>query len=408
MALTRRGPLEIFMDPSDVSSTKDAMIDWLRINFPMVSIPSGAKTEDVARIVRQQQPHLFPDPTSNHRATESNDLAVLAVQPPYPLLPNINRGSPSETYPPTTSVPQVKRGAPSDLTSPTHPKNKLALSTKSRGDHKKSIKKALPSQQKSKLKSYCLKISKRAKANRANTHQDQAGAVLNTCTDASKKELDALQESLSTDSKVRNTDTKEFNARQESCAAPFLGKPDKRPALSVAEDPWMGDLIALSDLDCFEVENLVIGDDIPPIQPLSKTKSGVDIFIEGRIQAQKVSMLEQTVAHLQEKVDAAQSQSCSDMFEIEKRKDEQNYIISTLRTAIEKIEKQLDNVGLLEEKVVKLEAQVENLNLDLDRAHQEICTHEEIITKLMNASDSEDEMSENDNASSNSSAAGYL
>ncbi|KAH9813412.1 hypothetical protein DFH28DRAFT_930146 [Melampsora americana] len=409
MASTRRGTLKISMDPSDISSTKDVMIDWLRIHFPKVSIPSGAKIDDVARIVRQQQPHLFPDPTSNNRAC--NGLNAGPAQGLYPPLPSLEHEPAPIHGLKTKSDFQGKRAASCALMSPTHPKKKLAFASGIPKLPASQVKKEIPSQK------------KRPKSN----NTKQSGLSHDTSEKPSTNELDALRESLTINSEHSNLDNvnhkedqaqaavvmsgdatkSEIDALRDSRAVDSMGALEERPPLSST-----GDLIDFSVSDCFEVGNLVIGQDIPPIQ-MSGKKSGVDVFIEGRNQQQKISMLEETVAHLKQKVEASESESCSNMFEAEKRKEEQNHMISTLREAIEKVEGQLNGVDLLREKVIKLETEVTHLNCKLDRAHHEICTHEEIIVKLMSADDSEDESTDGDDdehkeANTDSSGSGYF
>lgn len=54
---TGRGSIESTLDPRNPSVNKQTMLDWLRINHPMTPIRSGANKAEVAKIVRDVQPH---------------------------------------------------------------------------------------------------------------------------------------------------------------------------------------------------------------------------------------------------------------------------------------------------------------------------------------------------------------
>ncbi|EGG06090.1 uncharacterized protein MELLADRAFT_63663 [Melampsora larici-populina 98AG31] len=79
---TGRCSIESTLNPSNLSVNKQIMLDWLRINHPMTPIKSGAKKAEVAKIVRDVQPHrerMSKRPASHNLEVPKLDKRVLSL-----------------------------------------------------------------------------------------------------------------------------------------------------------------------------------------------------------------------------------------------------------------------------------------------------------------------------------------
>jgi hypothetical protein len=151
-----RGTLETLLDPSNPSSSKQTMLDWLRIHHPKTVISSKINKDEVAKIVREKQPAcqstyhsvlvfwlsdyhcfltpcyqfsrtsiVFPNPASDSPAVPAGITEI------YPTLEHLRVSSPTISRSKDKADQLVKRAASQDL-EPPYPSKRIGIGRFSR------------------------------------------------------------------------------------------------------------------------------------------------------------------------------------------------------------------------------------------------------------------------------------
>ncbi|EGG00026.1 uncharacterized protein MELLADRAFT_93853 [Melampsora larici-populina 98AG31] len=434
-----RGTSNNVFDPSNPSNNKQAMLDWLRINHPMTPIKSNANKAEVAKIVREQQPQFFPNPSSDAPA----QFIAQDIKPQYPSLKNLPASSLMNSQLADQSGQMAKRAASQDLV-PDNPQKRIGIdpdvkvSGKTRPVSKLTKKKTV-GQQKSSSR---LKPSKTMPgppnselptSTKNSKPSMQSGTILpdwrhgasisssktSSLSDVSnqeeRQELEALKKSIfsppvnqvitvsqASKFKTSQTDSESamanpfFETHTSKRVADSIGpktpnktnaKGDLKHTPCVPEDM---DLIHFSDTEVFEVGNLVIGRDIPAIDIETnhispKKKSGVDVFREEQQREEKVRTLEERIVKLETSLGAIDKSLNKQLFEDLQKPQVDASVITHHSSLLEQARETIDS---LESKVATLEVRVTEFQHNLDSAHGKIKAHEQIIRTLLEGCES--------------------
>lgn len=389
---TGRGTLQSTLDPT--SSSKQTMLDWLRIHHPKTVIRSKANKEEVANIVREKQPNFFTDATSGDPPVTSKTKLH------YPPLEHLRVSSPVPSNRTETSQ-SVKRSASQDLEL-SHPHKRVGIDTKA--------KPGSPTGTGSKIVKRKKNLS-RPKLSKIRPHRPPKPVV----SEWIKTVSTSPQVSTSIPSAIRSEDDKhELNKLKQILFGPLDNPGDASPSdkqeplvdcvvdthyvksfpsshqsnftektvdmnnPNPAKVPEDLDLIEFSDTKVFEVGNLVTGRDIPVIQmqqihsPSSK-KTGVDVFQEAQRQEERIRTLEERLAHLETSLEAMEKKSSRDTLQDLQQEQlnanalaHQSSLLEQATKGIAILNTKLNNldVDAIKQDIARINTKINNLDVD--------------------------------------------
>ncbi|KAH9818310.1 hypothetical protein DFH28DRAFT_925802 [Melampsora americana] len=380
--------------------TKQMMLDWMHIHHPHHPIPPGLDKISLAALVRKMQPEHFSDTTPVtpvcSLGTENQTASELSAAKNLLSLPSSQMMASSHSRPhfPTTTLRALQQLRPV-LHQVPQPHTDGGDQTFTSGPQAHPNKRTV-----SVVKKEEVKPARRS------------AIVASHITTGEKETSHGTDDKLVT---LPNTDEKQsvtpsttllVKNEPEESQIPIRGSSEHRSSLehhhpdtvsdsaSPVHTNEVNDLIDFSDTHCLDTGNVVIGNDIKPISFFTSKngpkKSGVDIFQEERKREDRICVLEDSVSRMVDKFEM----SVADVFRYEKRHEEQDHAIRSLKTTIKHLESKISNIVLFEETVNRVLSRVDQLEEELNRADSEIKTHELVLERLMNAEDDDDEASE--------------
>ncbi|EGF98001.1 uncharacterized protein MELLADRAFT_84099 [Melampsora larici-populina 98AG31] len=427
---TSRGPSHTLLDPSNPSISKQTMLDWLRIHHPMTPIKSNANKGEVAKIVREQQPEYFEDPTSDAPAVIPGPLDH------YPAIEDLSVSS-SVTVESFKKSEQLGKRSASQELERSYPHKRVGLEVEVdpiapvRGGSKNSKNRKSLSRPKasntgsSKPRKASSKPSQPPTPSWVHTMSVASPNVMSSissaiCNNDEKNDLEALkgiafaplinsksssqdptspnsispsiasvhQEQKKLANLSINTDTTRaclILGQSESPQKPVM---DKKKCIDASDDV---DLIQFSDTELLDTGNPVIGRDIPAINiqdsPSTK-KTGVDIFQEEQQQEEKVLIklpslvrtLEERLARVESALEVMEKKSNTNMFQNLQKEQAKAGEIALLSS---KLEQAMKEITILKSKVRDIDVDVIDQQADLDGAHTKINAHARVLRQLL-------------------------
>ncbi|EGG08652.1 uncharacterized protein MELLADRAFT_104905 [Melampsora larici-populina 98AG31] len=208
------------------------------------------------------------------------------------------------------------------------------------------------------------------------------------------KPLNELRESLPLPSGIS---VSESNPRNNNVIIPndISSNGQRRPSHKKpekTENNAQMDLIEFSNTECMDIGNLVVGKDIPPTSfttAIGKKRYGVDVFIKERGREERICQLEKSLSQVLQEV----GHLSADILEYKMKFEDQENKIQLIEESNGRLEKNVRSTGTLDSKVAHLETQVGNLCQEVAIDHDEIITHGEILERLMQSDEEEDETS---------------
>ncbi|EGG03925.1 uncharacterized protein MELLADRAFT_89733 [Melampsora larici-populina 98AG31] len=305
------------LDPGAPGVTKQMMLDWLRKNHPKSPIPSTFNKNQAAVKVREKQPEFFPDPKSDRPATFIHGDLIFgssrigtsgpdmrsrlpSSKETKPILPQPSREETKPSFPQPSTVPEASMDTPvkrAALPTPTIVLQNALISKNMKDKKGKKV------------------------------------AFLQAPTRvASKSVVDVMELTSQHDINLLRREAPAMSPlAHQIVPSPLIEQRDMlevKPKIQPTHD-----LIDLSDGDLLSVGNLKIN--VPPLRfPTSKVKSGVDVFHEEQARAEKVDVLEASVAELLNKIECVKRQASDNMAQLEDEKWKRGKLTCILDTLI--------------------------------------------------------------------------
>ncbi|KAH9809250.1 hypothetical protein DFH28DRAFT_1111983 [Melampsora americana] len=367
--------LDMF-DPNISGVSKQAMLDWMHINRPMTPIKKNANKQEVAKKVREAQPDLFPDPSSEeplvnchstaskvpHDAPESSSLTHESK-----VLQTDSKNKRSAS--PGTQSPQKKRVVSSKSSlSKSILRSKLQHgapeSGANRADGKVKKKKSvhyvegLPHPESTDLRFMSTEASKEAQEySNLRTARPEPVAASGGSGIVTQDEIKPLQ-------KLRNsTESQHQQPTERSSTAPLINsnfashathkEALHEPLVALTPEhttpgpgPYANDLIFFSDLDLFELENIVAGRDIPPIAPSTHVVRNTPMSLNTAISTNKSDSISSN----------QDTRSGVNVFQDERRVSLQ---LSTLEERMDSVEKRIVSFQDLQDRIANAEEDIQ-------------------------------------------------
>ncbi|EGG12877.1 uncharacterized protein MELLADRAFT_87204 [Melampsora larici-populina 98AG31] len=414
------------LDPDAPGVGKQAMIDWMHINHPMIPIRTNASRDEIASKVKAAQPELFPSsiinappvvPSQTSKARRPS-MAQTSIKPVIPMAPFT-----ACALPPSDPLFLTSLG-----------KNETSKKKRSPSpDIKPALKKDIPAKKtgsKTKLKSASIGSTVSVCADPPKAKKKKVGTIhIVHYPDLVNLDLSSTScDPQTLSSKKATITTHQFKIEQEdgligglpgttdhsdsatlqqnyqpTSYVPLVPRPDANVQLGGKIDSNdVDDLIILTPVNCFESENTIVGRDISPISPdtprssivrygitsSEKKKSGSEVFQEERRRVEQVHILLDRVDGM-EKV----------MQSMQEKTDSMADVRAQLENQLKDVEERFNN------RLKVLEDSCKELSRSFDKAMEEIQAHDEVLTRLLTAGKDEedsDECSAHDDSSCDS------
>ncbi|EGG09316.1 uncharacterized protein MELLADRAFT_96290 [Melampsora larici-populina 98AG31] len=380
-------------DPSSRGINKQMMLDWMRINHPMTPINSGALKQEIACIVRGQQPAYFPNPQSDAPAVDvpagtpriSGDPPAINSNPANPA----QDPSPIEATVGTLDAPGalvtdssiglrlVRFNQPTMLLIGCVAYVPLQLEEK-------------PKQLScSQMKSGAVNVpqAKRAPSAQINIRSLKRSSMVPPIT--SPSEHTKAPKKLKTRSKSEGKPRQYLDVSLLEPISSPSGPSVTANIVSKAKvkiEHQSYPLIDLGDVNLMDEPNPVVGEDIPTIvskdapgtlPTITYMKSGADIFQEERKHDKR--------QNLTSRMEMNEKSDMSALAE-EMRREEETRV---LQERLAGLEKTIETYRFLHDRIQTLEAEVSDLSNQLNDAVDNIQAQEEVITGLMKLDEEE-------------------
>ncbi|KAH9808402.1 hypothetical protein DFH28DRAFT_1087879 [Melampsora americana] len=409
-------------DPDAPGVSKQMMLDWIHINHPKTIIRSRIDPLSLAQLVRSLQPELdFPNSASN----TSTHLSAAEGASEIDTSGNIANGQivtsgigisgATANYPKIRSIQELQ-----DLKPAIPPSLNPTTGTARQGKRVASseIKKS-PKTTETEARGTSSKITKKKKINHTSRSVNKFTASLGAISPQSGNPPTLPAIVASGQSPVFDEDEQDLKNLRDSIRMPVLPlatsitKPDIATNKSTTpqvvstemngptrskkpKDVGPADLIEFSDNELMDAGNLVLGKAIPPIliNNMTKTKSGVDVFLEERGREQRICQLENLLAQVLDGVEQLREENYQFAM---KFKDLENVTKST-EAVNNRLDRKVQIIERLEPMVTHLQAQVDTLRHNFDDHHEDVVTHGQILERLMQEDEDEEDTEDADDA----------
>ncbi|EGG09374.1 uncharacterized protein MELLADRAFT_95817 [Melampsora larici-populina 98AG31] len=402
---------EVF-DPSAPGVGKQMMLDWLRINFPLIPVNGQLSKSKIAETVREQQPEFFPDPTSSSPPQRFDQSGTSSMNNPEEAKKDSSSSTTSMPHP--SAVSSSSKTVKKDLGAHPPPSSvaRLAKQSVSNETDKNSNKRSATANGTIGV-FYNNRVPLRLKCN-SKIKQDD----VEVSDDVHKVELSGstpqfISSHLLGPEGAQSFISPDLIPLQHMNKSSFRRIPPKSPCLktqtndlvdvgpqsavipSVTKVKFHPDLIEFLDLDLFETENTETEPVIPCLTNSGKQRSGVDIFLMEQHRNDKILGLETALSELKTKIEMtaksdidtkkAQQQGTSrhHLFAIiSKLTPPADDLLQGLKADVAHLKKKSRTIDQLNDKVASMEQELIHLKEKLDEALSELQKQEEIITKM--------------------------
>ncbi|EGG00659.1 uncharacterized protein MELLADRAFT_93101 [Melampsora larici-populina 98AG31] len=382
----------VSLDPANPGVGKQMMLDWLRIHYPK----------------RVMQPHLFPPPKNPSLTklgvTQSGSNAASSNSEADGSQPVTDCSGPG-LQDQKSLVSETRRSRmPSKLVSAeTVHLGKRSVSFEGKPQSKKRIAKGVRAVQPSIV--HTLKQPKKqvvddgGDAEAPKALEASASRILNISPYIPKSGKPYLNPKAFLDNNQNNLQlahpTPPAKSNLEETYEKLIDvQSDVNVLPSTEAIESDRDLMTFSQGDVFKTENIMTGSEICPITNHGKQLTGVDVFLRERQQHNKLFALEETVAILTRKVDTAKKLASEVLAGQAKVKSQAQFATDSalheLQESMVFLEKKISAFDDVKDQVTSLQFEVSRLRARLDKAHDELQTQEEIITKLMSLQETSD------------------